>query len=65
MAWQSPSASSSPLSPATDSGLVLVFFVVGRQRNGGIDGAHWHFVFVPILVVIFHHACKLRLKLFD
>jgi hypothetical protein len=26
--------SSSPLTPATESGLVLVFFVVGRQRNG-------------------------------
>src|ERR1700736_4781140 len=26
-------ASSSPLSPATESGLVLAFFVVGRQRN--------------------------------
>jgi hypothetical protein len=27
-------ASSNPVSPATESGLVLVFFVVGRQRNG-------------------------------
>ncbi len=31
---QTTFAGSNPVSPATESGLVLVFFVVGRQRNG-------------------------------